>query len=195
VGQLAGVFLLIFFLELPDKTMIATIVMSSRARPAAVALGASAGFVVQMGLAVAAGGLLTLIPARVRDVLVGAMFLGGALYLFFVGEKEEEEEGRREGAKERSQSFTREALTAAGVIFVGEFGDLTQIQAATFAARLNDPLGVFAACSLALILVAYLGSFFGRTLSQRISLSKIRFGGGVVFALLGLYTLVRAISQ
>jgi putative Ca2+/H+ antiporter (TMEM165/GDT1 family) len=193
MGQLAGVFLLIFFLELPDKTMIATIVMSSRARPSAVALGASAGFVVQMGLAVVAGGLLTLIPSRIREILVGAVFLGGAVFLLFVGEKHEEEKGEKEGEKERPQSFVREALTAAGVIFLGEFGDLTQIQAASFAARLNNPVGVFLACSLALVAVAYLGAYFGGALSRRISLAKIRLGGGVVFAVLGLYTLTRAL--
>ncbi len=195
MGQLVGVFFLIFFLELPDKTMIATIVMSSRARPAAVAIGASVGFIVQMGLAVLAGGLLTLIPSKIREIVVGALFLGGALYLFFVGEEEEEEEGQREGERERPQSFTREALTAAGVIFVGEFGDLTQIQAASFSARLSNPLGVFLACSSALVAVAFLGAYFGGALSRRIALSKIRFAGGLVFALLGLYTLARALIQ
>ncbi len=191
VGALLGVFALIFVLELPDKTMIATIVMSSRARPLAVALGASAGFVVQMGIAVGAGGLLTLLPHRLKDVIVGVLFLGGAAYLLLVKEKVEEEQGERAGAAEHRATWGREILTAFSVIFVGEFGDLTQIQAANFAAKLHQPLDVFAACSLALIAVAFLGAFAGRALQRVVPLAKIRVGGGLIFLALGVYTFVR----
>lgn len=190
MGSLLGIFALIFVLELPDKTMIATIVMSSRARPLAVALGASAGFVVQMGIAVAAGGLLTLLPSRLKDVVVGLLFLGGAAYLLLVPEKKQESEGRRQGSTERRTSWGREASTAFAVIFLGEFGDLTQIQAANFAAKLHQPLEVFTACSLALICVAFLGAFAGRALQRIVPLAKIRRGGGLIFLALGVYTFV-----
>ncbi len=191
VGALLGVFALIFVLELPDKTMIATIVMSSRARPLAVALGASAGFVVQMAIAVGAGGLLTLLPHRLKDVIVGVLFLGGAAYLLLVKEKVEEEEGERAGAAEKSATWGREILTAFSVIFIGEFGDLTQIQAANFAAKLHQPVDVFVACSLALVAVAFLGAFAGRALQRVVPLAKIRVGGGLIFLGLGIYTFVR----
>ncbi|MDH2903719.1 MAG: TMEM165/GDT1 family protein [Actinomycetota bacterium] len=191
LGSLLGVFALIFVLELPDKTMIATIVMSSRARPLAVALGASAGFVVQMGIAVGAGGLLTLLPAHLKDAIVGLLFLGGAAYLLLVKEKTEEEEGERAGETEKSASWGREAFTAFSVIFIGEFGDLTQIQAANFAAKFHQPLEVFAACSAALVGVAFLGAFAGQALQRVVPLSKIRFGGGLIFLGLGVYTFVR----
>lgn len=190
VGALLGVFVLIFVLELPDKTMIATIVMSARARPLAVALGASAGFVVQMGIAVGAGGLLTLLPSRVKDVIVGLLFLGGAAYLLLVKEKEEEAQGARAGEVEQRATWAREIFTAFSVIFIGEFGDLTQIQAANFAAKLHQPLEVFAACSLALIGVAFLGAFAGQALQRVIPLSKIRLGGGLIFLGLGVYTFI-----
>ena len=191
VGTLLGVFALIFVLELPDKTMVATIVMSSRARPLAVALGASAGFVVQMGIAVGAGGLLTLLPHRLKDAIVGLLFLGGAAYLLLVKEKVEEEEGERVAAPAKSATWRREALTAFGVIFVGEFGDLTQIQAANFAAKLHQPLEVFAACSAALVCVAFLGAFAGQALQRLVPLAKIRLGGGLIFLGLGAYTFVK----
>jgi putative Ca2+/H+ antiporter (TMEM165/GDT1 family) len=191
VGALLGVFALIFLLELPDKTMIATIVMSSRARPLAVALGASAGFVVQMGIAVGAGGLLTLLPHRVKDIIVGLLFLGGAAYLLLVKEKDEEAQGERAAEPEKRATWGRELLTAFGVIFLGEFGDLTQIQAANFAAKLHQPIEVFATCSAALICVAFLGAFAGQALQRVVPLSKIRLGGGLIFLGLGVYTFVR----
>jgi uncharacterized membrane protein len=65
---------LMFVLELPDKTMIATVVMSSRARPVAVFAGASTAFVVHMAIAVLAGGLLTLLPHTVKEVAIAVLF-------------------------------------------------------------------------------------------------------------------------
>jgi putative Ca2+/H+ antiporter (TMEM165/GDT1 family) len=194
-GALLGVFALIFVLELPDKTMIATIVMSSRARPLAVALGASAGFVVQMGIAVGAGGLLTLLPHHIKDVIVGLLFLGGAGYLLLVPEKKQEEAGEREAGAGRRTSWRREVLTAFTVIFLGEFGDLTQIQAANFAAKLHQPLEVFVACSLALVCVAFIGSFAGQALQRVVPLAKIRIGGGLIFLGLGIYTFINLFTS
>ncbi len=190
IGGLLGVFALIVVLELPDKSMIATVVMSTRARPLAVAVGASGGFIVQMGVAVGAGGLLTLLPAHLKDVLVGLLFLGGAAYLLLVKEKAEEESGERRGGAERRSSWRREAFTAFSVIFVGEFGDLTQIQAANFEAKFHQPLEIFAACSAALIAVAFLGAFAGQGLQRVVPLARIRLGGGLVFLALGVYTFV-----
>ncbi|MDE3008801.1 MAG: TMEM165/GDT1 family protein [Acidobacteriota bacterium] len=195
IGTFLGVMALMFVLELPDKTMIATIVMSTRARPLSIAIGASAGFVVQMGIAVAAGGLLTLLPGRVKDGVVAALFLGGAAYLFFSSEETAEEKGEREATRERRSTVLREIITAFGVIFVGEFGDLTQIQAATLSARTHQPWGVFFAGSIALVVVAFLGSFGGKFLQRYVPLEKIRFVGGLIFLGLGLYTLVQLFTS
>lgn len=188
-GALLGVFALMFVLELPDKTMIATVVMSTKARSRNVALGASLGFIVQMALAVAAGSLLTLLPHRLKDLIVAVLFLAGAAYLLLVSEDEEEEEGELEAARETRGSTLREIATAFSVIFIGEFGDLTQIQAANLAAKTHQPLDIFVAGSLALVAVAFLGSYGGAALQRVIPLKKIRFGGGLIFLGLGLYTL------
>jgi len=191
VGTFAGIFVLMFFLELPDKTFIATIVMTTRARPAMILIGASAALTIHMGLAVGAGSLLTLFPVHVKDLIVGVLFLGGAAYLLLVPEKEEEEKGEREGLSESPGTRWKEMSTAFVVLFIGEFGDLTQIQAANFAAKTHQPLEVFVASSLALITVSAVGAYGGLALQRVIPLAKIRFGGGLVFAALGLYTLIR----
>ena len=191
VGAFVGIFALIFLLELPDKTMVATIVMSTKARPSSIVTGASAAFVVQMALAVGAGSLLTLLPATPKGLVVAALFLAGAGYLLFVPERHEREEGEREARPERAATRRREILTAFGVIFVGEFGDLTQIQAANLSARLHNPLEVFVAASTALIAVSFLGAYGGQALQRVMPVEKIRLVGGVIFAALGVYTLVR----
>lgn len=190
VGTFLGIMALMFVLELPDKTMIATIVMSTRARPSSIVIGASTGFVVQMGIAVAAGGLLTLLPVHVKDAIVAALFLGGAAYLLFTRESEVEEQGRREAMNEKTSSRPKEIVTAFSVIFVAEFGDLTQIQAANFTVRTHQPLEVFLAGSIALIIVSFIGAYGGQQLQRVIPLKWIRLGGGLIFAGLGIYTLV-----
>ena len=142
VGVFLGVFALIFLLELPDKSMIATIVMSTRARSSSIVIGASAGFVVQMGIAVGAGGLLTLLPLHVKDIIVAVLFLGGAGYLLLSHDETAEEKGTRDAEREQEASRWREIITAFSVIFLAEFGDLTQIQAANLTIKTHQPLAV-----------------------------------------------------
>jgi putative Ca2+/H+ antiporter (TMEM165/GDT1 family) len=193
VGTFLGIFALMFLLELPDKTMIAMVVMSTRARPSSIVLGASSAFVVQMGIAVAAGGLISLLPVRAKDAVVVALFLGGAAYLLLVREENVEEEGEKEAQAERSATRMREILTAFTVIFIGEFGDLTQIQAANFSAKTHRPIEVFVDASLAMISVSFVGAYGGRMLQRVVPLARIRLLGGVVFLGLGIYTLVQLI--
>ena len=190
VGTFAGIFALMFVLELPDKTFIATVIMSTRARPAMIVIGASVAFILQMGLAVGAGSLLTLIPTRWKDLVVGLLFLAGAAYLLLVSEAHEQAAGEREAAPERRATRWKEISTAFAIIFIGEFGDLTQIQAANFEAKLHQPLEVFLASSIAMVGVSFLGAYGGAALVRVVPLARIRVVGGLIFAGLGLWTLL-----
>ena len=58
LGIVLTVFAIIFVAELPDKTMIATLIMGSRFRPVLVWLGSTLAFGVHAALAVAVGQLL-----------------------------------------------------------------------------------------------------------------------------------------
>jgi Ca2+/H+ antiporter, TMEM165/GDT1 family len=191
IGAFLGIFALMFVLELPDKTMIAIIVMSTRARSISVALGASAAFLVQMGIAVGAGGLLTLLPVHVKDVIIAVLFLGGGGYLLFSKEETSTAHGEQEAAKERSSTRMKEIVTAFTVVFIAEFGDLTQIQAANFTIKTHQPLEVYLAGSLALLCVSFLGAYGGQFLQRVMPIKWIRRAGGVIFAVLGIYTLIR----
>jgi putative Ca2+/H+ antiporter (TMEM165/GDT1 family) len=193
LGLAATVFAVMLVAELPDKTMIATVVMGSRARPAAVWAGASCAFVIHMGIASVAGHFLSLLPRRAVEAVVTVLFLTGAAYLLFVPEKEEVALGEAEAEPERPGAFVKVAATAFGVILIGEFGDLTQIMAANFVARSHQVWTVFFAGSLALISVSALGSFGGQALLKVLPLSRIRRVGGIVLACFGaieIYSLV-----
>ena len=93
LSVIVTVFALVAVAELPDKTMIATLVMGSRSRPLLVWLGAAAAFLVHVTLAVVAGRLLELLPHRTLEIITTTLFFAGAVYLIVVPVKTEEAEG------------------------------------------------------------------------------------------------------
>jgi putative Ca2+/H+ antiporter (TMEM165/GDT1 family) len=188
LGIIAAVFGLIFLAELPDKTMIATLIMGSRYRPILVWLGATIAFGLHAALAVGVGQLIRLLPHRWIEAVTAVLFAAGAAYLLLVPEREAQAEGAAEadaagvGLKATGTAFT--------VIFVGEFGDLTQILTANLAAKYHDPAAVFIGAFAALAAVAALGAFGGRALLRIVPLAMIRRGGGVLLAGFAIYSLV-----
>ena len=184
----AGVFLIIFVAELPDKTMIATLVMGSRYRPVLVWLGATLAFGLHAALAVAVGRLLQLLPHRWVEAVTAVLFAAGALYLLLVPEKDVEEEGEEEA--DTARKGLRTTTLAFVVIFVGEFGDLTQILTANLAAKYHQPLAVFVGAFAGLAGVAALGAFGGKALLRVLPLAVIRKAGGVMLAGFAVYSVV-----
>ena len=191
LGLILGVFALIFVAELPDKTMIATLILGSRYRPVLVWIGATAAFGFHAGIAVLAGRLLALLPHRWVELVTALLFAGGAAYLLLVSEKEEEAEGLEEA--EAAPAGLRPIATAFLVIFVGEFGDLTQILTANLAAKYHQPLSVFIGAFGGLATVAAIGAFGGRALLKVLPLAVVRKAGGVLLAGFAVYTLVTLI--
>jgi putative Ca2+/H+ antiporter (TMEM165/GDT1 family) len=188
LSVVATVFAIIFVAELPDKTMIATLIMGSRYRPLLVWIGATLAFGVHATVAVAVGQLLELLPHSWIEGVTAVLFAGGAAYLLFVPEKQQEEEGEEEADSARRGART--VATAFLVIFIGEFGDLTQILTANLAAKYHAPASVFVGAFAALATVAALGAFGGRALLRVLPLAIIRKAGGVLLAGFAVYTLV-----
>ena len=169
---IATVFALVFLAELPDKTALASLVLGSRYRPAYVFAGAASAFLVHVCLAIAAGSLLTLLPHRVLEGVVAALFLLGAI-LMLRGHGEADEDEDLDIKEGTAPTFTRVASTAFLVILVAEFGDLTQILTANLAAKYHDPLSVGLGAVLALWSVAGLAIVGGRGLLKVVPLTVI----------------------
>ncbi len=176
------VFPVIFFGELPDKTMFASLVMSTRGKPFAVWLGAAGAFVVHAAIAVTVGvALFHLLPHRALDGAVSLMFLVGAILAL------------REAAKERQEksivehevaSSRRVVTTAFIVIFFAEWGDLTQILTANMAAHFHSPLSVGVGALLALWSVAALAVIGGRGLLRFVKTGALRLATAVILVAL-----------
>ncbi|MDX6258084.1 MAG: Ca2+/H+ antiporter, family [Frankiales bacterium] len=185
------VFGLIFVGELPDKSALASLVLGSRYRPSWVFAGVAAAFAAHMVLAVAAGELLTLLPHRMLEVIVGALFLAGAVLL--LRERGEEGENAGDTMAGKPATFTRVASTSFVIVAVAEFGDLTQIIAANLAAKYNDPITVGVSSILALWAVAGLAIVGGKNLLRVIPLKALTRTAAVIMLVLAVVTLIAAI--
>lgn len=176
-------FLIILPAELPDKTVLACLVLGSRYRPAFVFAGAALAFAVQAALAVTAGGLMGLLPHRLVQVVVSVLFLAGAVLLWRHRRAESDEYVE---ANEARSGFLPVAATSFVVVFVAEFGDLTQLLTANLAAKYHDPVAVGAGSTLALWVAAGVAIIGGRSLLKIIPVTWLtRAAALVMLALAG----------
>ena len=182
---------IIFLAELPDKTALASLMLGTRYRGSYVFAGVAAAFAVHVVLAVAAGSLLTLLPHRLLQAIVGALFLLGAgMLLFHKDEDEEHEPGREPSAP----SFRKVAGTSFLVVLVAEFGDLTQIMTANLAARYHDPLAVGLGAVLGLWAVGALAIVGGKTLLKHVPMVWISRAAAALMLLLAGFSIYEAIA-
>lgn len=182
----------VFLAELPDKTALAGLLLGTRYRASYVFVGVAAAFALHVVLAVAAGSLLTLLPQRPLQAVVGLLFLAGGVYLLVKGGGGDEEgEGLR---APRDTSFWKVAASGFMLILVAEFGDITQLMTANLAARYEDPLSVAVGAALALWAVAGIGILGGRALMRRVPLRLITKVAGTVMLALAAFSLYEAIT-
>jgi Ca2+/H+ antiporter, TMEM165/GDT1 family len=189
-----GIALVVTFLaELPDKTMFASLILGTRYRPLWVWFGAAAAFTVHMVIAVTAGQLLALLPHRVVDGIVAGLFVAGAAYLWissFRPQPHEGDEAARIGAP--PATFWRVAGAAFVVIFLAEWGDITQLATANLAARYN-PVLVFIGATLGLWAAAAVAVNIGAKSLTVIPLAWVVRITGTILLALGIYSAIAAI--
>jgi putative Ca2+/H+ antiporter (TMEM165/GDT1 family) len=193
LAVIATVFGLIFLAELPDKTALASLVLGTRYRPLYVFAGTAAAFAVHVALAVALGSLLTLLPHRLLQAIVGALFLLGAALLLRGRHGEEAGDENLAISAGTAPTFPRVASTSFLVILVAEFGDLTQIVTANLAAKYHDPLSVGLGAVLGLWAVAALAITGGRSLLKVMPITVITRVAAVIMAVLATISIVAAI--
>ncbi|MEW2584708.1 TMEM165/GDT1 family protein [Streptomyces virginiae] len=179
----------VFLAELPDKTALAGLMLGTRYRASYVFAGVAAAFAVHVALAIAAGSVLTLLPHRLVQAVVGILFLLGAAMLLL-----KKDDGDEEIKPPTDQSFWKVSGAGFMLILVAEFGDLTQIMTANLAARYDDPVSVGIGAVLALWAVAGIGILGGRTLMKYVQLRLITKVAAAVMAALAVFSLYEAIA-
>jgi Ca2+/H+ antiporter, TMEM165/GDT1 family len=176
-----SIFAVIFVAELPDKTMLASLVMATRHRALPVLLGAAGALTIQSLIAVAAGSLLSLLPPRVVHIGSGVLFLVSAVVMWV---RHEDDEASIKD-KPDAATFGKTLWLVFSVVFLAEWGDLTQIATAGFAARLRQPILVFAASTTALWAVAGIAVFVGNRAGHLMNPKLTQKIAAVLFALAG----------
>jgi putative Ca2+/H+ antiporter (TMEM165/GDT1 family) len=174
----------IFVVELPDKTFIATLVMSTKMRPLLVWIGVGLAFLVQTGVAVGIGKAASFLPEQVIHTVAALMFLIGAIILFRAARTADTDEGAQEDEyAARSDSAAhgfRVVVTSFLVLFAAEWGDLSQLLTISLVAKYDDPVSVFLGAWGALLAVSGLAVIVGRLLLQRVRLSVLHYVGAAV---------------
>jgi putative Ca2+/H+ antiporter (TMEM165/GDT1 family) len=179
------VFTVIFLLELPDKTALAALLLATRHRPLPVFLGAAAAFVIQSAVAVLAGSLLSLLPREPIRIGAGLLFLVMAALLVRRNIRTEEADEKRVIAQEERR-HRRPFVTAFSVVFVAEWGDLTQLATAALQARYQQPVVVFVAATLALWAVSVIAVALGNRLGTWIPERPLQLAAAGVMVLVAI---------
>jgi putative Ca2+/H+ antiporter (TMEM165/GDT1 family) len=188
LSVVALTFAAIFVVELPDKTFIAALVLSTRYRGILVWLGVGLAFLVQTVLAVTVGKAVTFLPTDLVHGVAGLIFLTGAFVLAREAPKADAEEQETEdefAAKAQTVKTGWAAVLASFlVLFAAEWGDLSQLLTISLVGRYDDPLDVFVGAWGALLAVSGLAVIAGRYLLRHIRLSVIHYVGAAVCLML-----------
>jgi putative Ca2+/H+ antiporter (TMEM165/GDT1 family) len=180
----ATVFGMIFVAELPDKTALAALLLATRYTPLPVFLGAALALTVQSIVAVAAGGMISLLPARPVHIGAGVLLLISAVVMW-LRKNPETTDVRITNDEKGKPAFLRALVSTFSLIFVAEWGDLTQLGTAALAARYKSPLTVFSAATLALWSVAALAVVVGNRAGALMNPQITKRVAAVVFLVIG----------
>ncbi|HLN76427.1 MAG TPA: TMEM165/GDT1 family protein [Nocardioidaceae bacterium] len=198
LAVIALTFAAIFVVELPDKTFIAALVLSTRYRPLMVWIGVGLAFLIQTVIAVTAGHLATLLPEVLIHIVAMVIFLIGAVVLFRSAPSAEAEEieAEEEYAARATESKTGlKAITASFlVLFAAEWGDLSQLLTISLVAKYGHPVSVFIGAWGALLAVSGLAVIAGRILLRYMKLSLLHYIGAAVCFVLACVTLYELIT-
>jgi putative Ca2+/H+ antiporter (TMEM165/GDT1 family) len=188
--------LAVLLVELPDKTLVATLVLSTKYRPRPVLVGVACAFAIQCVIAVTAGGLLHLLPHRLLEAVVAVLFAVGSFLLIreSLGAEEEDLDEQTGGPQEPGLSNRRIFGISFGVLFAAEWGDASQLATAGLVARYGQPVAIGLGAFVALVGVAFLAVALGKVILRRVPLELIhRLAAGlfVVFAIIAAVAAIR----
>jgi putative Ca2+/H+ antiporter (TMEM165/GDT1 family) len=186
------VFGVIFVAELPDKTALASLVLATRHRALPVFLGSSLALTVQSFVAVAAGSVFALLPEGPVHIGAGILFLVSAVLMWFRKDDDDDEKnGPGSSPTKDTGTFWRSFTTTFGVIFVAEWGDLTQIATAAFAARERAPVLVFASATIALWAVTAIAVLIGNRAARVLHPAIMQRVAALLFGFVGVALCMR----
>lgn len=179
---------IVFLAELVDTSGLVTLVLSTRFSARWVLVGVFAGMAVHVGVALAAGSLVGLLPERPLEGVLAVIFVVGAVLLLFEDDDDDEPDVRKE-----PRTPWAVAVTSFTVTVVSEFADPTQIIAATLAARYADLLAVGVGALLALWAASALAVLAGNRLRRWVPVRWVTRVTAAVLVVLAVLSAIDAI--
>ena len=171
--------------EIGDKTQLLAFLLAAKfRRPVPIVLGIFAATIVNHAFAAAVGAWVSsaLGPDVMRWVL-GLSFLGMAAWIM-VPDKIDEDE-----AKLAKYGVFLTTLIA---FFLAEMGDKTQIATVALAARYSSTVAVVAGTTFGMMLANVPAVYFGERIANRVPLRVVHGIAALIFAALGVATLLGA---
>jgi len=181
---------IIFLAELPDKTALAILIMASQKNPVAVFLGVCGAFFIQNIIAVLFGSLFGFLPPQIVHVCSGILFL---IFAYLMWKQREEKPNKK--TLPVKGFFLKTIWSSFIVIFIAEWGDLTQLAAATLIAKTHQPVTIFLSATLALWTTTGLAVLIGAQVKKIIRPHILQTIAAVVFAIVGLVLLFEVFAR
>jgi len=167
--------------EFGDKTQIAVLSLSTRtSRHGHLFMGAMLAFLIADGLAIAFGSFISsMVPAIYIDLTAAALFI--IFGMMMLRDQDEEDDG--------DLPLRSPFLSALSFVLLTEMGDKTQILAAVMATQYSLYL-VLAGVMVALGILTAMALLAGRFLERHLGQETLERVAGIIFILLGVWTLV-----
>lgn len=171
--------------EMGDKTQLLALLLASKfRRPAPIVAGILVATLVNHTLAGAVGGWIAhALGPQVLRWVIGVSFLAMAAWMWVPDRLDDEDGG---GILQRFGVFGTTVLT----FFMAEMGDKTQVATVALAARYSDLVAVVAGTTTGMMLADVPAVFLGDALARRLNLPLVHAIASLIFAVLGVLTLL-----
>ena len=172
--------------EIGDKTQLLALLLATRfRRPVPIILGILVATALNHTMAAFAGVWLAEVVGEQRlRWLLGLTFIAMAVWALIPDKIEDEEAGRL---------AARGAFVASAIgFFLAEIGDKTQVATAALAARYETVLPVVLGTTLGMLAADVPAVIFGHVAAERVNTRWVRFLAALLFAALGLATILSA---
>jgi Ca2+/H+ antiporter, TMEM165/GDT1 family len=182
-------FVVVFVAELGDKSQLMALAFAIRYRALPVLIGITIASALVLGVSVLAGAFLgSSLPQEAVSIVAGLAFFAFAVWTWR-GDSDDEPD------RSAVRSAYRSPVVAVGVaFFLAELGDKTMLATITLATT-EAWLGTWIGATLGLVTADGLAIVLGRQLGSRLPDKAVRIGAASLFALFGIWMVVRGLTS
>ncbi|NBU21070.1 TMEM165/GDT1 family protein [bacterium] len=179
-------FLIVALAEMGDRTQILSLLLAAQFKKKwTILLGVFIATVLNHALAAASGQWIsTFLTPFILNVCLTVLFLGFALWILIPDRLDEQKPSPRFGA----------LITTIFAFFMAEMGDKTQFATITLAAQYQSTLWVTLGTTCGMLFSNGLAIFLGEKLTQKISLTRIRWIASALYFIFGILTAIEALK-